>query len=138
VASDLGLHIEAVARLVPRLDPLIRRLASDHDGERLATVEALERVLAAGGCDFHHLADVLGAAPVVMVSPRPSPGRATWADLLAMASELDEHPDLSPWESSFVANVRRTLRRGLPLSAKQRRTLERRIWEERVGNGVAT
>ena len=49
-----------LAALVPRLDPLIRRLGSDHDGERLAVVAALARVLAANNATFHDLADRIG------------------------------------------------------------------------------
>lgn len=126
------------AGILPRLDPLIRRLATDHDGECIATVRALERVLATTGADFHDLAAALNEPPIIVERPtarRPSPGRATWNDLRGMASELDGHQDLSPWEDSFVANVRRTLRRGFPLSAEQCRTLER-IWL-RVGEGAA-
>lgn len=48
-----------LATIAPRLDPLIRRLATNHDGERLATVAAIERVLRAHGLDWHHLADLL-------------------------------------------------------------------------------
>jgi hypothetical protein len=131
-----------LAAIAPKLDPLIRRLATNHDGERLATVAALDRVLAAGGSSFHDLADcvVAGARPprVIFVErepPRPSPGRATWADMLMMARELDGNADLSPWEADFVAGVRRTLRRGYPLSAKQRRTLEK-IWARFADEGA--
>jgi hypothetical protein len=115
--------------LAPKIDPLIRRLASGFEGERLATLLALERVLIAGGSSFHDLADALTRPPVVRRSaPRPSPGRATHGDLLAMASELDGNADLSPWETDFVANMRRILRNGHPPSEKQTRTLER-IWQ---------
>jgi hypothetical protein len=33
--------------LAPKVDPLIRRLSTNHDGERLAVVAALDRVLTA-------------------------------------------------------------------------------------------
>jgi hypothetical protein len=124
------------AALAPKIDPLIRRLGSGFDGERLATLLALERTLKRHGCSFHDLADRIGKASIVLrAARRPSPGRATHADLLVMASQLDGHPDLSPWENNFVSNVRRTLRRGFPLSTKQRRILTR-IWE-RVGDEAA-
>jgi hypothetical protein len=118
--------------LAPRIDPLVRRLATGFEGERLATLLALERVLVAGGSSFHDLADALTRPPVVRRSaPRPSPGRATHADLRQMASELDGNADLSRWETDFVANVRRMLRDGRPPSKKQRSILER-IWEREV------
>lgn len=58
-------HIDAVVHLIGRLDPSIRRLATNHDGERLAVMAALDRVLAAGGSTFNDLADwfVAGAQP---------------------------------------------------------------------------
>lgn len=40
---------DKVARLVPRL-------SSEHDGEIIATVKAIERVLKSSGFDFHNLA----------------------------------------------------------------------------------
>src|SRR5258708_7908509 len=42
-----------------RLGDIIRRLSSDKDGERVAAVDALDRVLGSAGCDFHVLADHL-------------------------------------------------------------------------------
>jgi hypothetical protein len=44
-----------------RLGDIIRRLASDSDGERIAAVEALDRVLGSAGRDFHDFADHLEA-----------------------------------------------------------------------------
>lgn len=125
------------AELLPRLDPLIRRLATDHDGERVATVAALERVLATAGANFHDLAGALTAPQIIILpgAPQTAPGRASWADLLAMSAELDGHADLSPWEADFITGVRGALRRGYPLSSKQCRTLQK-IWE-RVGGDAA-
>ena len=39
--------------IAPTLAKLIPPLASDFDGEVLATVDAIKRVLKAGGCDLH-------------------------------------------------------------------------------------
>jgi hypothetical protein len=44
-----------------RLGDIIRRLTSDSDGERIAAVEALDRVLGSAGSDFHSVADHLEA-----------------------------------------------------------------------------
>jgi DNA-binding cell septation regulator SpoVG len=44
--------------IAPRLDPLIRRLGTNHDGERLATDAALERTLATAKADFHDSLEV--------------------------------------------------------------------------------
>jgi hypothetical protein len=112
-----------LADVAAKLDPLIRRLATDHDGERLATVAALGRVLAAGGSNFHELADcvVAGAQPSrVIVIERDVPYAASD---LAMASALDGSPSLSEWENGFVANLLDRLRRHRRISSKQRAIL---------------
>jgi hypothetical protein len=49
------------ATLIPTLRKLIPPLASDHDGEVVATVRAIERVLKSAGRDLHDLAACLGA-----------------------------------------------------------------------------
>ena len=50
--------------LVAKLDPLIRRLASSHDGEVIAVVRALERRLHAERFDLNDLAEtLLGSRP---------------------------------------------------------------------------
>ena len=46
-----------------RLGKLLPRLASDHDGEVIATVAALRRTLAADGQDLHDLVSLIGPAP---------------------------------------------------------------------------
>lgn len=89
------------ATLAPKLDPLIRRLATNHDGERLATVAALERTLAAARADFHDLADavVAGAKPHTEHSASPyHRWRAPAPDVATMLNDLLDHPDLSDWE----------------------------------------
>lgn len=47
----------------PKVPALIARLASPHDGEVLATVAALRRVLASDGLDLNDLAAALDGAP---------------------------------------------------------------------------
>ncbi|MGU3387227.1 hypothetical protein ACLBYG_22145 [Methylobacterium sp. D53M] len=44
------------ADLAEKLSKLIPRLATDQDGEKVATVHAIQRVLNAAGLDFHDLA----------------------------------------------------------------------------------
>lgn len=48
-------------QLPDKIDPLIRRLATDSDGETVACVRAIERVLKSVGMTFHDLADRLQA-----------------------------------------------------------------------------
>jgi hypothetical protein len=45
-----------LATIAPKLRKLIPRLASNHTGEVVATVRAIERVLKSGGRDWHDLA----------------------------------------------------------------------------------
>lgn len=58
-------------QLPEKLDPLIRRLSTDNDGETVACVRAISRVLASAGMSFHDLADRLKGAPAA--GPRFDP-----------------------------------------------------------------
>jgi hypothetical protein len=65
---------------------LVRLLASDRDGEVLATVAALKRTLAASGADLNDLADVFVAGgrplpPVRTKRPPPPTDRHNWEAL---------------------------------------------------------
>ena len=51
--------MNALAPVADRIDPLIRRLASDRDGEVLACVRAIGRQLDKAGASWHDLADKL-------------------------------------------------------------------------------
>ena len=53
--------MSALTPIASKIDPLIRRLASDQDGEILACVAALKRQLAKVGLDFNDLAGTLTA-----------------------------------------------------------------------------
>jgi hypothetical protein len=53
----------ALAPLVPKIAKLIPRLATNHDGEVVATVRAIERTLASAGLDLHDLAGALEREP---------------------------------------------------------------------------
>jgi hypothetical protein len=50
------------ATTLAMLGKLIPRLASNHDGEVIATVRAIRRTLASSGADLHDLCIRLGAA----------------------------------------------------------------------------
>jgi hypothetical protein len=111
------------AALAPKIDALVRRLASGFEGERLATLLVLERVLVAAGASFHDLADAVVAGtkpPRIVIIERDAPRRCS---LSAMAEELLDHPGLSRWESGFVESLHARLQDGRRLSAKQRALL---------------
>ena len=101
-----------------KLGRLLPRLASDRDGEVLATVAAIRRTLTREGFDLHDLAARLSdAAPARRAAPTPPEGAAP----LAMAAWLDRHARhrLSPKEAAFVAAAHRLLTTRRTLSLKQ-------------------
>lgn len=52
-----------LVRFPTQVAKLIPRLASDHDGEVVATARALDRTLRTAGLDFHAIADVVERGP---------------------------------------------------------------------------
>jgi hypothetical protein len=106
----------------PDLDPETRRrlgliagrLASSFDGERLAALEAIDRVLGPRGL---RLGDLLTAA----TTPAPPPPPPPTGDALEIIWRIDASPYMpGPWEIEFIGSVRKW--RG-PLTAKQRAKL---------------
>ena len=109
LAPDLG---SKLAKLLPRL-------ASPHEGEVLATVEAIRRTLDRAELSLHDL-----AARLCAPEPEPTPEDAD--ELLAKAEWLRDHvrDDLSPKQAAFIATAIRMLRAGQALSDKQRKWLD--------------
>ncbi len=104
--------MSALAPIADRLDPLIRRLASDQDGERLACVAAIERQLGKAGLTFHDLADKLTATE----PPAKSDETVVFYDYAeavdwALASDCGE---LSAYEVSFLESMSEILDRWPP------------------------
>ena len=100
------------------LPPLIRKLlprlaSSNFDGDRLATAEAIERVLRSAGLDWHDFAATIGRA-------RDEP-----PSLRDMAEALADAPTLNNWEAGFVADICRLLAAGAHLTPKQEKVLRR-------------
>ena len=84
-----------LASLHPRLSRLIPRLASDSEGEVIATVRAIRNVLGKAGLDLHDLAAGL---------PIPPPEPDDWeAALRFVAQEMDA---LNDSEARFIRNLR--------------------------------
>jgi hypothetical protein len=88
----------ALAAAAPTLDKLIRRLGSSHDGERLATEHAIERVLKTAGRDWHDLADAV-APPLVPKELTPN-----WRQLLHFCA--DHARLLNNRERSFISTLK--------------------------------
>lgn len=113
-----------------RIAKIIPRLATNHDGELIASVKAIERILQQTGHDWYALADLIenGEKPLqaVFTSTSSRPWRhlpdAWRAHLL---SQVMSCPGLSEWESDFIANVSRQFHHGFCLSEKQIEIIDR-------------
>lgn len=99
-----------LAPIAPKIAKLIPRLATDHDGEVVATVRAIERTLKNAGLDFHNLAFAIEAPPaekIVFVYRDPPKQEAVLDTRAAVAAWCrDNDPDvLSTKETAFVADM---------------------------------
>jgi len=115
-----------------RLAHLIRRLSSTFDGEVIATVCAIRRVLGASGHDLHDLAKIVEQGPV---TEKPSQQenakqnerkertkREWWPDeIIENAERLLQASWLSDWERGFLQSIseQASRRYGFTLSEKQ-------------------
>lgn len=110
----------ALAPALPMLSKLIPRLATDHDGEVVATVRAIQRTLKAAGLDFHDLASALAkpTRPTWAEEDPASTKAATWQETARWcASRLKR---LNPREAEFVCNMQhRASTSAAALSPKQ-------------------
>lgn len=99
----------ALAPLAPKLARLIPRLASNHDGEVVATVRAIKRTLASAGLDLHDLATALEREPEtrIVYRDRPAPKRTPQMPWHEMALWCLDHGEgrLSARENDFIENV---------------------------------
>lgn len=106
----------ALSAVAGRLALIIPRLASNHDGEVVATARAIGRTLNAAGLDWHDVAAAINAID----PPRPrhqswghadDPPPPLWSELRphdrrAWLDAIDGQPWLSEWEATFVADIR--------------------------------
>jgi hypothetical protein len=89
--------MNALSPVAPRLAKLLPRLASNHDGEVIATARAIERTLHSAGLDYHGLARSL----VRSASNALPPPDWRW-----MARACAEHwQELSDRERDFLATL---------------------------------
>lgn len=70
--------MSAPQKLRERLAPMIRLLASEHDGEVLAAVAGIKRVLAASGFDINDLAKDFLKPRQVAAKPKLNFYRRRW------------------------------------------------------------
>ena len=112
--------------LPDKVDPLIRRLATDNDGEALACVRALARVLKSAGMSFHDLADAITKPAATAYyeqpgrkyhyEPPPTPDPPpfedapfrTWAEVMEFLVKKADEPfsPLREKEKEFVRSAR--------------------------------
>lgn len=129
----------------PMLTKLIPLLGSNHDGEVVATVRAIERTLSGIGNDFHDLAAALTAKAVpVPTAPAAQPRRdygeaPTWEDLTAhqraqFLTLIVAKLAMSDWERAFAADcLQRVTASWWEASPKQEAILDRligRLWRQ--------
>lgn len=112
--------------LTARLPKLLPRLASNHDGEVVATVAAITRTLEAGGHDLHDLAAHLTEPSRIVIVHRDRPTDAPPPDASdTIAWCLNEGAErMSEWEDSFVRSLARQVAGGRPPSPKQAAVLD--------------
>jgi hypothetical protein len=118
----------AIGKVAPRLVKLIPLLASDHDGEVVATVTAIRRTLAAVGLDLHDLAEVISAPGYV-----PSVERATGHDFESMFATIWLYNPPGPEWRDMLESIRDQYRTDGRLSSKQA-NLVRRFHETALRN----
>lgn len=93
-----------------RLAKLIPMLATDHDGEVIATARAIERTLRSEGLDLHALANLLAGNTEPKILPVPSTAAAqgqsewTWA-AVAEFCQANHGGSLTPKELAFVKSM---------------------------------
>jgi hypothetical protein len=83
----------ALVEVAPLVSKLIPRLASDHDGEVVATARAIERVLKAAGRDWHDLANAI------------QPIATDWRSLARFCASNQQ--SLSDREVNFIVSISR-------------------------------
>ena len=93
------------AAIIPKIAKLLPLLASDQDGEVVATARAIGRTLAAGGSDFHALATAIAA---------PTSTNIDWSAFAAdVAAGFKAEPDTEKMDPN--APEAPTTRWGLPI-----------------------
>ena len=118
-----------------KLGKLLPLLSSDHNGERVGAVAAIERVLKSAGLDWHDLTGVITAPPAAAPSPPPPRPAAAEDDtplamlnteLIDLITALREARQFTARSEEFLDSLLERADRYdvVHLSAKQKRWLE--------------
>jgi hypothetical protein len=119
-----------------KLALLIPRLSSEFDGEIIATVHAIRRLLKADGHDLHDLARVVAGKTAPTTTTRKSKetdeGRKPDGIVVVAEHFLNTCSWLSGWERQFLESIRDQARSkyGFKLSEKQRAILDELVRKE--------
>jgi hypothetical protein len=119
-----------------KLPKLFARLESDSEGERVATVEAIGRVLTASGLRWMDVAEVIAGAtgPNTGAQPRQPKEPEDLESIIAFALE---HPEsLYAREIEFLEGALVRVQMGQELSTKQFAWIEKINWRTRQGRKV--
>ena len=111
----------ALQPIMPRLSKLVPRLASDADGEIVATVRQIGRALRDAGLDWHDFTASLAAPPVVR--PRYEPPKPTTPRDVAQWCRQNGPGRLTQREADFVQDICARLVFNNRLTEKQERWL---------------
>jgi hypothetical protein len=116
-----------MAVIAPKLSKLIPMLATDHDGEVIATVRAISRTLKGAGMDFHNLVEALCVPKLSYVyAPPPAPEKEkapeTWGEIAIWCRNHDGG-DLTYKERKFVLDMIRRTATGYEPTEKQAKWL---------------
>lgn len=131
-----------ITSILPRLVRLMPRLASDADGEVVATVRAIDRALRGAGCDWHDLTAALtpfrsarssttvGPQPHSQSQPQRRPHRPpqTWREIADWCAFAPQAGALPLTDLRFVVDLVRLRQRGGRPTEKQLERL-RSIYE---------
>jgi hypothetical protein len=102
-----------------KLAKLLPRLASNFDGERVATLAAIDRILVGTGFDWNDLAAVLAAEPDDDAAPAADPDAIYMAAgalrELVDAIAMNDRGKISNRSRAFLAEMRKRARRGAPI-----------------------
>lgn len=96
--------------IAPKLAKLLPLLASDHDGEVVATARAIGRTLVAAGLDWHAL-----AAALTQPASEPSVNGFDWRAAWTSACDRTDTVSQPPPETDPDAPEARSRRWGLPI-----------------------
>src|SRR4051794_21278435 len=114
-----------IAVIAPKLSKLIPMLATDHDGEVIATVRAISRTLNGAGLDFHSLVEALGEhkpTKAHLHPPRkpqaPTPQPTSLRDIAIWLRAHAAHR-MTYKEQTFVRDMASRLNEGRQASTKQ-------------------